>query len=105
MATTNNKKKTTTEKQRVNWAPGMPFGKINYILMLVGIVLLAIGYILLSGGGTDDPSQFSEAIFDTRRLTIAPIVLTLGFVVEFLAIMLKFNNKGDKEETPSTEVK
>lgn len=104
MATTNNKKKTTTEKQGVNWAPGMPFGKINYILMLVGIVLLAIGYILLSGGGTDDPSQFSEAIFDTRRLTVAPIVLTLGFVVEFLAIMLKFNNK-EKEETPSVEVK
>ncbi len=105
MATTNNKKKITTEKQGINWAPGMPFGKINYTLMLVGIVMLAIGYILLSGGGTDDPSQFSKAIFDTRRLTIAPIVLTLGFVVEFLAIMLKFNDKGNEGEKTSAEVK
>ena len=101
MATTKNKKKATTEKQSISWAPGMPFGKINYILMLVGIVLLTIGYILLSGGGTDDPSQFSEAIFDTRRLIISPIILVLGFVVEFFAIMLKFDNK-EKETTPTT---
>ncbi|MBO4581274.1 MAG: DUF3098 domain-containing protein [Bacteroidales bacterium] len=69
----------------------MPFGKINYILMLTGIVVLLIGYILLSGGGTDDPSQFSPAIFDTRRLVIAPITLVVGFAIEFIAIMLKFN--------------
>ncbi len=86
---TTKKKKATTGKQQITWAPGMPFGKLNYILMLSGIVVLMIGYILLSGGGSDDPAIFSEAIFDTRRLVIAPIVLVLGFVIEIAAILIK----------------
>lgn len=65
------------------------FGKINYILMAVGIVLLALGYILLSGGGSDDPNVFNPAMFDARRLVWAPILIVLGFVVEIIAIMYK----------------
>ena len=65
------------------------FGKINYIIMLVGIVLLALGYIFLSGGGSDDPNVFNPAMFDTRRLYVAPILIVLGFVVEIVAIMYK----------------
>jgi hypothetical protein len=89
MAKSTVKKKTTTGKQQVTWAAGMPFGKLNYILMLSGMVVIAVGFILLSGGGSDDPAVFSEAIFDTRRLTIAPITLVVGFIIEFAAILIK----------------
>ncbi len=67
----------------------LAFGKINYILMAVGILLLALGYILLAGGGSDDPNVFNPAMFDTRRLVVAPILIVLGFVVEIVAIMFK----------------
>ena len=67
----------------------LPFGKINYILMGVGILILALGYILLAGGGSDDPNVFNPAMFDTRRLYVAPILIVLGFVVEIVAIMYK----------------
>lgn len=65
------------------------FSPINYILMGVGILLLALGYILLAGGGSDDPNVFNPAMFDTRRLYVAPILIVLGFVVEIVAIMFK----------------
>ncbi len=67
----------------------LAFGIVNYVLMAVGIVLLALGYILLSGGGSDDPDVFNPAMFDTRRLVVAPILIVLGFVVEIVAIMFK----------------
>lgn len=67
----------------------LPFGTVNYILMGAGILLLALGYILLSGGGSDDPNVFNPAMFDSRRLVWAPILIVLGFVVEIVAIMYK----------------
>ena len=67
----------------------LPFGKINYILMGVGIIILALGYILLSGGGSDDPNQFNPAMFDNRRLYLAPILIVVGFIIEIAAIMYK----------------
>ena len=72
---------------------GFAFQKINYILMGVGLLILAIGYILLSGGGSDDPNTFNYAMFDTQRLFVAPILIVLGFVVEIVAIMFKGKNK------------
>ena len=67
----------------------LAFGKVNYILMAVGIIVLAIGYILLAGGGSDDHNVFNPAMFDTRRLVVSPILIVLGFVVEIIAIMYK----------------
>lgn len=67
----------------------LPFGKINYILMGVGIIILALGYILLAGGGSDDPNVFNPAMFDAQRLVWAPILIVLGFIVEIFAIMYK----------------
>jgi len=96
---TKNKKQVAAKgavKQQITWAAGMPFGMINYILLVAGLVVLAIGYILLSGGGTDDPNVFSEAIFDTRRLTVAPSVLAIGFAIEVVAIFLKIAPKEEK---------
>ncbi|MBQ6741898.1 MAG: DUF3098 domain-containing protein [Bacteroidales bacterium] len=68
---------------------GFAFGRMNYVLMATGLIVLALGYILLSGGGSDDPNTFNPAMFDTRRLVVAPILIVAGFVVEILAIMLK----------------
>lgn len=65
------------------------FDKINYIIMIVGIVLLALGYIFLMGGGSDDPNVFNEAMFNGRRLYLAPILIILGLVAEIVAIMYK----------------
>ena len=65
------------------------FGPMNYILLGVGIVLLGLGYILLSGGGSDDPNTFNTAMFDTRRLVVAPIMIVAGLVVEICAIMFR----------------
>jgi len=78
---------SATKENKLNLQ--LAFGPINYILMVVGIVILAIGYILLSGGGSDDPNIFNPAMFDSRRLTVAPILIVLGFVVEIFAIMFK----------------
>jgi uncharacterized membrane protein len=63
------------------------FGKENYILMLVGFVVLFIGYLLMVGGGSDDPNVFNYDMFNMRRMVIAPLVLLAGFVIEFIAIM------------------
>lgn len=71
----------------------LAFGPVNYILMVIGIVILAIGYVLLSGGGSDDPNTFNPAMFDSRRLTVAPILIVLGFAVEIFAIMFKGKKK------------
>jgi len=65
------------------------FRKVNYILIGVGILFLALGFILLSGGGSDDPEIFSEAIFDARRLVVAPILMLIGLIVEIVAIMYR----------------
>jgi len=72
---------------------GFALGKENYKLMAIGFVIIVVGFILVSGGGSDDPNVFSEDIFSFRRLTIAPIVLLAGFVFEIYAIMKK--PKGD----------
>ena len=71
------------------------FGKINYIIMLVGIVLLALGYIFHSGGGSDDPNVFNPAMFDSRRLYVAPILIILGLIAEIVAIM--YNGKRNEQ--------
>lgn len=65
------------------------FTKKNYILLLVGIVFISIGLILMIGGGSEDPNQFSYEIFNFRRLTLAPILIAIGFIIEIIAIMYK----------------
>ena len=55
--------------------------------LLVGLLVMVSGYILMSGGGSDDPSVFNYAMFDFRRMVVAPIVIVLGIVIEVVAIM------------------
>jgi hypothetical protein len=65
------------------------FSKKNYILLFVGLAFMASGLILMVGGGSEDPTQFSDEIFNTTRLTIAPILLAAGFIIEIFAVMYK----------------
>ena len=89
---------TTKNSAKPEWAPGMPFTLTNYILMIAGVVILLIGYFMLSGGGSDDPSQFSDAIFNARRLKVAPVILIIGFVVELFAIMYRPRRNAEEPE-------
>lgn len=75
----------TTEKNKTDLA----FGKENYILLLVGLAFIVTGFFLMAGGGSDDPNVFSEEIFSFRRITLAPIIVITGFVIEIVAIMKK----------------
>jgi hypothetical protein len=67
------------------------FTKENYKWMLIGIVLIAIGMFLLSGGKSNaDPNVFDKsAVYSTTRITIAPILILAGLVVEIIAIFKK----------------
>ena len=71
----------------------MPFGKQNYIIVLIGIALLAIGFILMLGGGSNDPDVFNEKMFDFQHITLSTILILAGFVVEIVAIFWKGKNK------------
>lgn len=75
----------------------MPFGKRNYIFIGLGVVAIILGFILLSGGGSDNPEEFSYDIFSFRRLYIAPILLLAGFLFEIYAIMYRPKNKKTEE--------
>ena len=71
----------------------MPFGRQNYIIVLIGLALIALGFILMIGGGSTDPDVFNEKMFNFQRLTLAPILVLAGFVVEIVAIFWKGKNK------------
>ena len=73
------------EKNNLDFA----FTKQNYMLLLVGVALICAGLLLMIGGGSDDPTIFSDKIFDSQRLTIAPVLIATGFIVEIFAIMHK----------------
>ena len=67
----------------------MPFGKQNYIIVLIGIALLVLGFILMLGGGSNDPDVFNEKMFDFQHITLSTILILAGFVVEIVAIFWK----------------
>jgi len=68
------------------------FGRINYILMLTGLGFILLGFILMAGGGSEDPAVFNEDIFSFRRITLAPLLVLAGFVIEIFAIVKKSND-------------
>jgi hypothetical protein len=63
------------------------FSKKNYYVLLAGIACIALGYLLMMGGGSEDPNVFNPEIFSFRRITLAPMVCLLGFVLIIAAIM------------------
>jgi len=79
MASKNDKKQET----------GFALGKENYRLLAIGFIIIVIGFLLMLGGKSEDPSEFSDNIFSFRRITLAPIVVLAGFIFEIWAIMKK----------------
>jgi hypothetical protein len=63
------------------------FDKINYKILLIGIAVIVIGFVLMSGGGSDDPKIFNEAVFSFRRIRLAPTTVLLGFGITVYAIL------------------
>ncbi|OAB31277.1 Protein of unknown function [Flavobacterium fryxellicola] len=67
--------------------PEFLFDKLNYKILLIGIGVIALGFILMSGGGSDDPTVFSEEIFNFRRIRLAPTTVLIGFGITIYAIL------------------
>lgn len=66
------------------------FDKTNYYIMFVGLALILLGFVLMAGGKSSDPNVFNDKeIYSFRRITLAPILIVAGFVVEVFAIMRK----------------
>jgi hypothetical protein len=79
-------KNKNEETQKADFA----LGKTNYYLILIGVAIILLGFLLMIGGRSDDPNVFNEnEIFSFRRVTLAPIVVVIGFVFEVYAIMKK----------------
>jgi len=63
------------------------FSKVNYKILLVGLAVIALGFILMSGGGSDDPNVFNKEIFNFRRIRLAPTVVLIGFGITIYSIL------------------
>jgi hypothetical protein len=70
--------------------PQMPITSRGLKLLLVGLIVMISGYILMMGGGIEDPREFNYAMFDFRRMVAAPVVIILGIVIEIVSIMKIF---------------
>ncbi|EZH74832.1 hypothetical protein ATO12_08825 [Aquimarina atlantica] len=73
--------------------PDFIFEKKNYIVMAIGIAVIALGFILMAGGGSDDPNVFNPDIYNFRRIRLAPTIVLIGFGIEIYAILLDPNKK------------
>tara|TARA_R110001592_G_scaffold33617_4_gene116368 strand:- start:3015 stop:3260 length:246 start_codon:yes stop_codon:yes gene_type:complete len=65
------------------------FSKRNYIIMLIGAAFIALGFILMAGGGSDDPNVFNPEIYNWRRIRLAPTLVIIGLGIEIYAILAK----------------
>jgi fumarate reductase subunit D len=72
-------------KEKLNFA----LGRENYKLLAIGFVIIVVGFLLMLGGKSDDPNEFSDKIFSFRRITLAPLLVLAGFIFEIWAIMKK----------------
>lgn len=81
------KKQPTPRKED----PRMPLTRKNYILLAIGFAVVLTGFVLMAGGGSQSPDEFNYAMFSWRRITLAPLLVIGGFVVEIVAIMKRFD--------------
>ncbi len=81
------------KKRKEASKPGFIFGKKNYKFMFIGLACIALGFILMSGGGSDDPNVFNPEIFSFRRIRLAPMLVLIGFGIEIYAILLNPDKK------------
>jgi Protein of unknown function (DUF3098) len=84
-----NDKKQTQAKVTANTGNSL-FTKDNYIWMLAGLAVMALGFFLMAGGKSPDPKVFNDnEVYSTTRITIAPLLIIAGLVIEIFAIMKK----------------
>lgn len=77
---------------------GFPLAKENYILLSIGFGIIVLGFLLMIGGGSDDPDVFkADELFSFRRTTLAPLLVLFGFIFEIWAIMKKPKEETEKE--------
>lgn len=76
----------------------MLYSKKNYLLMGASLILILIGFILMSGGQSEDPTAFSPEIFSSRRIVVAPIICLSGFILMIYAILVKPTRAKKEEE-------
>ena len=83
------------QKNRADKAPRQEFifQKKNYMFMFIGIACIALGFVLMSGGGSDDPNVFNEDIYNFRRIRLAPTLVLIGLGIEVYAILLNPHKK------------
>jgi Protein of unknown function (DUF3098) len=82
----------SNEKKQMNTGSSSNplFGKDNYMWMLIGLAVLALGFFLMAGGRSSDPKIFNaDDVYSTTRITIAPMLIIAGFIIEIFAIMKK----------------
>jgi hypothetical protein len=65
------------------------FEKRNYVVMIIGLAFIGLGFILMAGGGSDDPEIFNAEIYNFRRIRLAPTLVLIGLAIEIYAIMVK----------------
>lgn len=73
----------------------MALSKTNYYILIAGILLIALGYVLMIGGGSEDPNVFNPEIFSFQRITLAPLVCLIGFISIIFAIMWRPSQPGN----------
>ena len=84
-------------KPNSNQTSKFPLEKENYILLSIGFAIIVIGFLLMIGGGSEDPNQFNaDELFSFRRTTLAPMIVLFGFAFEIWAIMKKPKESSDK---------
>lgn len=81
------------QKRKEKAKPMFVFGKKNYKFMFIGLAIIALGFILMSGGGSDDPNVFNPEIFHWRRIRLAPTMVLIGFGIQIYAILLNPNKQ------------
>ena len=81
------------QKRKENSKPVFVFGKKNYKFMFIGLACIALGFVLMAGGGSDDPNVFNPEIFNFRRIRLAPTLVLIGFGIEIYAILLNPDKK------------
>lgn len=69
------------------------FQKKNYLFLFIGIAFIALGFILMSGGGSDDPEVFNPEIYNFRRIRLAPTLILIGLGIQVYAILLNPHKK------------
>lgn len=89
MVPRNDKMKNNNNKEEVQQKQEFLFDTVNYKILLIGIGVIALGFILMSGGGSDNPNVFNEDVFSFRRIRLAPTTVLIGFGITIYSIFKK----------------